>query len=178
MPATAEMEVVGAAASIVSIVVPAASLAQLAGSLYADLRGAPAHLDKLRNRVLVFHGIFDALAEIKNDALIPERDKQSLLPITQEVEAILRDLEKKAAQLTKKRGFLVRIKWVVLDRKEVETIEAQLHARESLLLTTLGLHSLYAKYKNFWKLQISNHKLTPLPSFIAETNFRPASISN
>jgi hypothetical protein len=142
------MEPVGALASIVGIVVPAAGLAQLAGSLYLELRGAPAHLDKLRNRVSVFHRVFDAVAQINDDALIPEQYKQALLPITKEVTVILRDLEKRAVQLTKKGRYLVRIKWTVLNRKEIDRIEADLGSRESLLLTTIALHSLYVELQN------------------------------
>lgn len=129
------MEAIAGVASVVGLIVPLASIAKLAGSLYVDLREAPDDMAGLRNRTLFFKGIFDTLTQLQNDAQIPEQCKVSLLPIVRGVEEALKDLQKEVVKL--KRGTRASIKWTLLERQKMQKIERQLHQRESDLLLVL-----------------------------------------
>lgn len=133
------MEPVSAVSAVVGIVVPAAGIAKLAGTLYSDLKDAPENLSELRRRILVWKRILGDLASLERESGISDTEREALNEIANSVKRALEVLKTKAAKLPSTTGKRATIKWAFLKRRTIRDLEAELQTQQTHLLTILAL---------------------------------------
>ena len=137
------MEPVSAASAVVGLIVPAAGLAKLAGTLYTDLRDAPIHLAALKSRIYCCKTVLKSIAALQDDTRVPEEDKEHLTEFIRFVEASFEALQHQGAKLPRTRGARASVKWSLLNRHAICDITIQLDQALGLLQTVIAIKSLY-----------------------------------
>ena len=137
------MELLGATSAGVGLIVPAAGLAKLAGTLFADLRDAPIHLAALKSSIRCCETALKNIAALQDDTTVPEEAKEVLTEFINFVQASFEALQHKGAKLPRTRGAQASVKWALLDRHAIRDINLQLNQALGLLQTVIAIRTLY-----------------------------------